>query len=132
MGKEIMVCNSCEQPLIWTFAFPYAEWFCMNEYNWGGMLGFGHRVEATPELKAQLTLFRRRWGQIRKHLVMGRFKRRDCIKCEKSSEDHNDHLTDEEIRKSEWAVNKLKQYAGVNDLPTESLEPPQSELKAQS
>ena len=111
MAKEIMVCNEHETPLIWTFAFAYAEYFCMAGNHAGGMLGTGHKVEATPELLELKALYNRRWGQLKKHIVAGRFKRRDCEKCEGSTEDHNDHLTDDEIRRSAMALKKLEVYA---------------------
>lgn len=111
-AKEIMVCNDCGQPLIWTFAFPYAEYFCMNEYEAGGMFGTGHRVEATPELIATKKLYNRRWGQVKRYLVKGAFYRQDCDKCS-HDEPHIKHLTNEEKIKAEWADNKLKEYAGI-------------------
>lgn len=112
MSKQITICNNCGQPLIWTFAFAYAEYFCMNEFSWSEMLGAGHSVDATPELLKTQKLYNKRWGQIRKHLVQSRFYRKDCSKCE-AGETHNLHLTDTEKKKAEWAINKLKEYAGV-------------------
>jgi hypothetical protein len=111
---SIIVCNNCGQPLIFTFAFAYAEYFCMNEFTWGGMFGTGHKVEATPRLLATKKLYNRRWGQIKKHLVMTRFYRKDCIKCDSGARvSHDLHLTDDEKAKAAWALNKLKEYAGV-------------------
>lgn len=77
----------------------------------GGMLGTGHKVEETPELAKLRALYNRRWGQLKKHIVVGRFKRRDCSKCEGSTEDHNDHLTDDEKRRSKMALERLEAYA---------------------
>ena len=109
MSKEIMVCNTHETPLIWTFAFPGAEYFCMSGNHAGGMLGTGHKVEATPELLKLRSLYNRRWGQLKKHIVVGRFWRKDCDKC-KGDECHNYHLTDEEKRRSVMALAKLDSY----------------------
>lgn len=111
-NAEIIVCNNCEHPLIWTFAFPYAEYYCMNEFEWGGMFGTGHRVPSTPKLRKELTLYKRRFGQIRKHIALGKFQRKDCNKC-KGNEYHTDHLTEKEKTAHTRAMDKLKEYAGI-------------------
>lgn len=112
MAKEIMICNSHEAPLIWTFTFPGAEYFCMAGNHAGGMFGAGKRVEATPELMEQYHLFKRRWGQLSKHIAIGRFWRKDCAKCDVGNgEYHIQHLTEDEKRRSEMALKKLEEYA---------------------
>lgn len=111
MAKEIMVCNQHETPLIWTFTFPYSEYFCMYGNHSGGMLGTGHKVELTPKLKKLKTLYNRRWGQLKKYIVVGRFFRGDCPKCANFKEEHNYHLTDDEKRRSVMALAKLEEYA---------------------
>lgn len=111
MSKTIMVCNKHWKPLIWTFAFPYAEYFCMAGNHAGGMFGTGKEVELTPELKKLQTLYNRRWGQNRQYIALGRYKRTDCNKCDASNEYHTQHLTDKEIRLHEMAMKRLKKYA---------------------
>ena len=50
--KEIKICsNHTEQiPLIWTFAFPGAEYWCPYCGFTGGMFGSGENVPETPAL----------------------------------------------------------------------------------
>lgn len=115
MAKEIMVCNTHDTPLIWTFVFPYAEYFCMAGNHSEGMLGAGYKVELTPELEALNTLYHRRWGQLKRHIVAGRFWRKDCAKCN-GDEYHNEHLTDQEVRRSKLALQKLQTYANETHL----------------
>lgn len=111
MPKEIMVCDQHKTPLIWTFAFSGAEYFCMAGNHAGGMLGTGSRVKATPKLLKLHALYNRRWGQLRKHIVASNFKRGSCEKCQKTDQYHNDHLTDEERRRAVMAFDKLEEYA---------------------
>lgn len=110
MAKEIFVCNEHETPLIWTFAFPYAEYFCMAGNHAMGMLGAGHKVPATPELLKLQALYNRRWGQLRKHIVVSKFWRKDCPQCV-GDESHNYHMTDAEQRRSDMALARLAEYA---------------------
>ena len=51
--KTILICENHPEeqiPLIWTFAFPGAEYWCPYCGYTGGMLGAGKEVPATPEL----------------------------------------------------------------------------------
>lgn len=56
MDDEIRICSSHRTqratPLIWTFAFSGAEYWCPWCGKNYGMLGAGEEVEATPELLA--------------------------------------------------------------------------------
>ena len=55
--KEIKICENhpeFEVPLIWTFAFNGAEYWCPYCGQNSGMLGAGEDVEETPELKERL------------------------------------------------------------------------------
>jgi hypothetical protein len=51
--KEIKICTRHDKqvPLIWTFAFPGAEYWCPYCGASEGMLGAGENVSVTPELK---------------------------------------------------------------------------------
>ncbi len=108
LAKEIMVCERCENPLIWTFAFIGCEWYCPSCGNAGGMLGFGKAVKLTPARKKKLRSLKIRWGQIVRHLNTGGGWREDCKKCDAREEYHVCHLTDEEKRKKEWAIGRLE------------------------
>lgn len=108
--EEIMVCNNCDEPLIWTFAFSGCEYYCVSCGYAGGMFGTGHRVEATPELIATKKTINRKWGQVRKWLVKSPFYRRGCEKCSKLDEPHGRHLTELEKDKAIWADKKLEEW----------------------
>lgn len=67
MSKKIKVCSEhqAEQvtPLIWTFAFIGAEYWCPYCGNTSGMLGAGEDIDATPELVKLLTDYKKRSKQ---------------------------------------------------------------------
>lgn len=116
--KEIMVCNNCDMPLIWTFAWSGAEYYCMSCGALGGMLGAGHRVELTDDLKAANKKIKARWGQVKKWAGDARFYLRDCDKCDMSSENreyHGQHLTEFEREKRKWATKKLNEWCFSNE-----------------
>ena len=53
MSKEIKICEShqyYETPLIWTYAFMGAEYWCPHCGNTSGMLGAGIEITETKEL----------------------------------------------------------------------------------
>ena len=55
--KQMRVCSNhltTPTPLIWTFAFNGAEYWCPHCGQNYGMLGVGKRVNPTPELEAKL------------------------------------------------------------------------------
>ena len=49
-----------QTPLIWTFAFPYAEYWCPYCGGRTGMLGGGQDVDTTEELKDRLSDYKKR------------------------------------------------------------------------
>ena len=58
--KEIKICDDhldYETPIIWTFAFNGAEYWCPHCGYTGGMLGAGTDVPETKELKIRLEKF---------------------------------------------------------------------------
>lgn len=110
--SEITVCNTHETPLIWTFKFPGAEWFCMAGNHAGGMLGTGHKVEATPQLLGIQAEQRAIWDRVSPKIAIGRFWLRDCDKCTTVNDEyHLKHMTDKEKQASADALKKLEVYA---------------------
>lgn len=107
-AKELLVCERCENPLLWTFAFPGCEWYCPSCGAASGMLGFGKKVKLTPARKKKLRSLKIRWGQIVRHLQTGGGWKEGCAKCDKRDEYHCCHLTEEEKRKKEWAWDRLR------------------------
>ena len=55
MSKKIKVCNCDEKtPLLWTFKFDGAEYWCPRCGYTSGMFGAGIDIESTPELEQSL------------------------------------------------------------------------------
>lgn len=60
MTDKIIICRNHPEyqvPLIWTFAFRGAEYWCPYCGSTSGMLGAGDRVDATDELQDRLKAF---------------------------------------------------------------------------
>lgn len=59
MSKNIEICPNHrverETPLIWTFRFPGAEYWCPHCGALYDMFGGGHAAKITPELEQRLT-----------------------------------------------------------------------------
>jgi hypothetical protein len=102
MTKEIKICN-CGAPLLWTFLYNGAEYFCLNCGYMAGMLGAGENVEATTELKADRKVVEKVFKALRPFLIGdGCFQRTNCKKCKETGEYHPQHLT-----KRQEAENKI-------------------------
>lgn len=113
--KTIRVCDYCKTPLIWTFAFPYAERFCINCGHTGGMLGTGTNVDATSELIFEEKLINAIWKVIygKKGLMpSGSFGRTNCKKCG-SSNNHREHATKAELDGDRIARRWLEKIEGT-------------------
>ena len=114
--KTIRVCDICETPLIWTFAFPYAERYCLNCGAKGGMLGTGIDVDATQELEFKENLVNAIWKVIygkKNHLMpSGSFTRSNCKKCD-NSDCHRDHASKKEKEGDILARRYLEKVQGL-------------------
>lgn len=69
--KQIKVCSNHSEkqiPLIWTFAFPGAEYWCPYCGYTSGMFGAGENVPLTPELK----IAAKEWGKRGKEFLSAR------------------------------------------------------------
>lgn len=109
---EIVVCNTHETPLIWTFKFPYAEYYCMSGGHAGGALGTGKAVPTTLELLELKIAERKLWDEISPDIALGKFWRKDCDKCSTDGDNyHLKHMTDEQKEASAKALAKLEEYA---------------------
>lgn len=100
---KINVC-SCGSPLVFTFAFAYKEYLCLECGNTYGMMGV-RSVEATPELKHKKKLYEKLWNII--YGVGGFFPRSPYtkIKCKKCTADnHFNHVSKTEILKNKIAT----------------------------
>jgi len=76
MSKEIRICREHENeiPLIWTFAFDGAEYWCPYCGQNYGMLGAGIKVEETEELKKAVKYWKKKrqinFYKLNQHLVV--------------------------------------------------------------
>lgn len=106
--QEIRICE-CGGPMMWTFLFDGAEYFCLNCHGSFGMLGAGKVVPLTPELKARQRVANDVFKALRKHLMgSGAYQRTDCKKCKNSDEYHPHHATAYEKAKNDEAKKILK------------------------
>ncbi len=106
--NKISVCKNCGKPLIWTFAFAYKEYLCLNCGGREGALGTDE-VEETPELKYTLKLYQKMWKLIYGSgwfLPRSSYQLSGCKKCKEGNEycNHNDHLSKKEIVKNKIAT----------------------------
>jgi len=98
--------------MIFTFAFAYKEYFCLNCHGKGEFLGGAVYVEETPELKAAFKVAYDVWKAIYKHfLPRSQFGKSGCKKC-KTSRDHREHLTQSEIMRDKYATGILENTKG--------------------
>jgi len=104
-NKEIKVCSNCQFPLLWTFLYQGAEYYCLNCQSSVGMLEAGGDVPVTTELKAKYRVAKDVFGALRKHLLGGgRFTRDTCKKCRDGIDQyHGSHLTEKEIQQDKVA-----------------------------
>ena len=105
MGNRISVCN-CGAPLISTFMFSGAEFYCIECGSHFGMFGV-ERKQETPELKKRLKKNEAKWEKMKKGLLTGGVMFTWCDTCSKTNEPHLNHATKEEITAHEQALEKL-------------------------
>lgn len=97
-SKTISVCNNCEKPVVWTFAFDGAEYYCLLCAGSTGMFGGKKEVKSTSELVAWKMIIERVWKALRQnHTGSGRYRVSKCLKCKE--EDHGRHFSKSEIER---------------------------------
>lgn len=109
MSKDqISVCR-CGAPLVYTFAFSGAEYFCVECGRKYGMFD-AEQEDATPEIKKRLKRNEKRWVTMRKGLLSGGAMLRDCDTCSQNNEPHLSHATELEKTAHTKAMKR------INDL----------------
>ena len=112
MKKEIKIC-SCGAPILFTFLYNGAEYFCMNCHSSEGMLGAGKNVDSTIELRAESKVVNKVFKSLRPFLIGdGCFQRTGCKKCKGTGEYHTQHLTKREKTENQIAEKMLNQLNG--------------------
>jgi hypothetical protein len=107
---RVPTCRSDGAPLVATFAFPKAEFVCLD---CGALFGwFGPTAaDETPELLARTEAYRREWAEnAGSKILTPRARHRDCVLCD-GGEDHVDHATEDEIAADSDARAWLKRRA---------------------
>lgn len=111
--EEIIVCDYCQIPLVWTFHWAYYEYYCLNCGGHWGMLGAGERVELTSVLRSQSRQFRKLWRSMARCLnPESKYTRDGCNKCSEER-DHRLHLSAKEKREHKVAVRILNNLKGA-------------------
>ena len=113
--KTIKVCPKCQTPLIWTFCFPYCEYFCLNCGYKHGMLGAGEDIKLTKKLKLKKDIVDSIWKQLYgkgRLLPTGLF---GCSNCKVTSncKDHNSHLSKNEKEWNDISKEILQEIQGI-------------------
>lgn len=104
MSNPFAAC--CGTPLVATYLFSGAEWFCVECRSTRGLLNVPERLEYSSAAKAESEENRQRFRAIAKDFIPFGCRLDGCAKCE-SGEDHRDHITDEEREASDEAVRRL-------------------------
>lgn len=108
--KEIAICPSCGEPMIWTFAFSGSEYYClMCGYNCG-MFG-AKKIKETKKLKYQQKLYKRIFREIYKDLIPSGAYFKKCEKCKDMKEYHLAHATELELLKQDIAIKTLEKIS---------------------
>ena len=102
MSDEIAVC--CGTPLVWTFMFSGAEWYCRKCKAQIPMLNV-ERIDSTPDMVKEKAENADWFFEIAKDCIPLGSRRRGCEKC--NSENHLDHATPKELALSIVAYGKL-------------------------
>lgn len=110
MSDKVGLCSHCRFPLVSTLVFRYVETYCMNCGGKFGMMDVAY-ADVSVKIAPFVAKAKRRFGQVRRYLIGGGMRRRDCEECEKGSE-HLNHATVKEKKKYTWALNKLKEWEG--------------------
>lgn len=101
------ICCICETPLVPTFIYSGAEWYCVKcgrEYPYMSCEKVDWREDLAAESDRLNTAFR----ELTKDCIPRGARKRDCEKCS-AGEYHLDHATDEELQAS------LRGYQGVRE-----------------
>jgi len=115
MKKSYRLC-SCWTPLIFTFAFPYKEWYCLNCWNAHEFLRAWREEKSDREIQMQWDLVHLIFNRIRKDLQSPWCTHSNCKKCEWhwwTDKYHILHLTKMEKEKDIIARKYLEKFIWI-------------------
>ena len=107
MMSDIKCCPKCDKPVVWTFMFPGAEWFCLF-CKWQGGLFYAERRDHTPELVELRDKITKEFKKLVAHYIPPTSYRKGCDKC--PHEYHINHVTKVVRTRSKNAYQKLMNW----------------------
>lgn len=103
--NPIACCPSCRTPLVWTFKFSKAEYYCSTCKSAMGMLEAERRAWSADLAKRHKQLVAV-FGELSKPCIAYGERRMNCEKCS-AGEDHLNHASAEAIAASRAAYDVL-------------------------
>jgi len=94
-NEEIKCCPECDNPVIWTFLFPGAEYFCWK-CKWRGGMFYAESQQMTVAKQKKFKADEKAFDEASEHYVPNRCTLDDCERCQKTNEDHTLHWTEKE------------------------------------
>lgn len=111
----VKIAMCCQTPLIRTFAFRGAEWFC-RECKSSYPLMNVERVDSTPELDRMKEENSSWLATAKKGFIPGGSRRQGCDKC-RDGEFHIEHATDQEKTDSQNAYARIMATHEIEIIP---------------
>lgn len=104
---EMAMC--CDLPLISTFLFPKAEWYCTKCHRTYGYLEVPTRAIPTADLMEMAEVLQGTFEQIARDCIPPRSRKVGCATCETNpGRYHEEHATEEALEKSKRAYAMLR------------------------
>lgn len=116
---EVIVCEDCGEPLIGTMMFPYKEWLCAKCGTVTEFLGNPRVEDPDGTLRKKRAELAAKYFDISFDIVGQQCQRTDCEKCNTSSENHVEHMSDEQKAADRAARKRLNEWLG-KELCTET------------
>jgi len=106
----IAICD-CGEPYMWTYMFPYNEWYCIRCGSKHGMLGVdGETVQSNSALAKKHKAMEKLFSAARKHYVPPNSGMHECKKCQESADsyNHRGHLTKLQEQRHQKSKDKIR------------------------
>lgn len=104
--KRIAACPTCRTPLVWTFKFRRAEWYCATCRAPLAMFE-ALSLPWQAEIAAHADQLRDAFHLVAKDCIAVGERRRDCEACQSGRGDHQTHASAEELERSVQAYFQL-------------------------
>ena len=105
---------SCWTPLIFTFAFPYKEWYCLNCWEASEFFNGSREEQSNKEIQLKYDLVNTIFKRIRRGLASPWCTHTNCKKCiEWKDRYHIQHITKWEKEKDILARKYLEKFVWI-------------------